>query len=79
MSKIKIQIYWCEPKKEWHIINAKTGKFIQEFYDCDNFSAFFLIRKDEKVEGDLSWKMIKKFKIKTNNCYLYINELINIG
>ena len=41
MAKIKVCIVWNKQRKQWDMLDSKTGDFIQEFFPCKNFRLVF--------------------------------------
>lgn len=48
--RLVLQLKWSEGDDKWHLINPATGKFIYDFFDCENFNRVFDFPKKDKAE-----------------------------
>lgn len=68
MSKMRILLIWNEAEDKWHMLKEENGRFIQEFYDCENISSFFqFLDKD----------FIQAYEIDSK--LLYVSHISNKG
>ncbi len=47
LSHETIKLKWVKPNEQWHM-TTKEGKFLNEFYDCENINWFFPSLDKEK-------------------------------
>lgn len=68
MSKMRILLIWNEAEDKWHMLKEENGRFIQEFYDCENINSFFqFLDKD----------FIQAYEIDSK--LLYVSHISNKG
>jgi hypothetical protein len=58
---MRIRIHWNKDTEQWYMTTMR-GRFIQEFYDCENFGRLF--PKKSKFKST-TWKLKAEF-ITTN-------------
>lgn len=38
---VEVILKWAERDQKWAMSSAQTGRFLYDFWDCDNFNRFF--------------------------------------
>ena len=52
--KFYVTIEWNEHDQKWFMTSTMTGRFIVEFYDCENIHRFF---KNINTEKPMSYEL----------------------